>query len=201
MNHPRLGATSDSRIKKVAEIIGRDKTDTDFVQGALRDFDRRHQYNAERSPWPPWPVNKREKELARGLAKAFARLERQLQRDDYRAILGPLLYREWDQFHDWKVLLKQWREFLEPSSDAKPGGLFGDVQPARRLGKPKPSAPKYARKHDAVAVAALILRAHGIPSKAGKTSVFCRVAAVVAGDLRIYHQCRVFLKARNRGSN
>jgi hypothetical protein len=200
MNRSRLEAPSEGRVKKVAALIGRKKADMDFIGEAIRDFDARHLHDAERAPWPPWPVSKQEKEHALGLAKALARLERQLQRRDYSELVERLLYEDWDQFHDWKVELKHWRKRFEPS-DTEPSGLFGHAEPAPRSNKRKPSAPRFTRKHDAAAVAASILQVHCIPLKAGKTSVFCQVAAVVADDLRIYHQCRVLLKARNRGTN
>jgi hypothetical protein len=198
-------ATTDRRVAEVVAIIGRDKARVEEIEHAIHHLDSKQQA----WQWPPRPQNKRDQLIARSYGRAFARLEKQLERRNDAGVLGRVLYRE-EGFDEWRAKLKYWRECFEVFG-GKPqfaGSLFNHEDLTWRLGRPKPSAEKFRRKHDAVAAAASILASHRLPltatpkSSSTEASVFCRVAAVLFGDPRanLYHQCRVFIESRNRVS-
>jgi hypothetical protein len=201
-------ATNDSRVAHVVAIIGRDRAHIEEIEQAIRDLDANEPPDPAVWPWPPYPLTKRDKSIVLSFSRAVGRLEKQLRRHDGSGALTRVT-RGWEpDFFEWRAQLKRWRECFEAfagKAEAERGTFFSPT--TWPLGRPKPSAARFHRKHDAVAAAAAILKRHGLrPTAARKTStrkasVFCQVAAVLAGDPRIYHQCRAFVKkARNRVS-
>jgi hypothetical protein len=199
-------ATTDRRVAKVVEIIGRDTARIDEIERAIQSVD----WDQQVLQWPPRPNTKRDQLIARRYGRAFARLEKQLKRDDDAKVLERVIFHDGKEFDDWLAQLKEWRECFEVFG-GKPtfaGSLFNHEDLTRRLGRPKPSAWRFRRKHQAVAAAASLLESHGLrltatrKSSSTKASVFCRVAAALSGDPRadLYHQCRAFLKTRSRAS-
>jgi hypothetical protein len=209
----------DRRLAQIVKIIGRDKANFEIIEGAIGFFDRKQRSRTLISPWPPFPQNKREKSIATRFGRAlkkledrFTELEETLANHRHRAhaeaaleqaVLDRAIYGEQDKFLEWKAQLKHWRERLEifgGKAKPEPNGLLPIGPTTWPLGPPKPFA---YRKHDAVKAAAAILKGHGLrltatrKSDTRKTSVFCQVAAIVSGDRDVYHECRVFLKARN----
>ena len=151
------------------------------IEEAIRTLD------SDGETWEP--LRKRDKATARSLARSLERVERVLNRKDVRQLLDRMMF----DFDGWLGDLKQFRKDVEEIA-------------VLALGQPKPSAGRFTRKHKAVAAAAKLLEAHGLRLTATQrtltrqASLFCRVAAVLYGDERAdpYHQCRAFLKARNR---
>jgi hypothetical protein len=210
MGKANVVATTDRRVAQVVGIIGRDKARVDEIEQAIRNLDANEAPDPAVLPWPPYPLKTRDKSIALSLSRAVGRLEKQLRRHDGGGVLARATYGWKPDFFEWRAQLKCWRECFEAfagKAKAEPG-IFGlPTTTTWPLGPPKPSAPKFVRKHNAVAAAAAILKRHGLrPTATRKTStreasLFCRVAAVLAGDPRIYHQCRAFVKkARNRVS-
>jgi hypothetical protein len=207
MGKANLVATSDRRIAQLVGIIGRDKARVDKIKRAVDRLD----WKQQPSWWPPRPHNKRDKLIALNFGRAFGRLEKQLRRHDGGEVLVRALY-GWEppDFFEWQAQLTHWRECFEAFGGKSPAkrqsSLFEDEEGPTTwpLGRPKPSAPRLVHKHNAVAAAASILESHGLrltatrKSSTRNASVFCRVSAVLAGDPRIYHQCRAFIKTRNR---
>jgi hypothetical protein len=203
-------ATTERRVARVVAIIGRDGAHIEEIEQAIRDLDANEPPDPAVWPWPPYPLTKRDKLIVLSFSRAVGRLEKQLRRHDGSGALTRAT-RGWEpDFFEWQAQLKRWRECFEAFAGkmkVKPG-IFGLPTTTNwPLGPPKPSAPRFVRKHNAVAAAAAILKRHGLrPTATRKTgtreaSLFCRVAAVLAGDPRIYHQCRAFVrKTRNRES-
>jgi hypothetical protein len=168
--------TIDTRVADVIAIIGRDKAQVDKIKEAVRTLDGLNRTYGG-------PFTKKNKAAARSLAKSLKRVEHVLNRDDLRHVLH---YYEIDE---WVADLKRFRRFVEEDANLQ-------------LGKPKPSAEKFARKHRAVEVAAKLLESHGLPLTATRktdtqqASVFCRVAAALTGEKRadLYHQCRAYIQ-------
>jgi hypothetical protein len=218
---------TDRRLAKIVAIIGRDKANVEFIEEKLLYFDRKRRFEIW-SPYPPGPQNKREKLIASSFAGAIGKLEKRFNNLDEAlknlrhprhadatlesAVLHRALGVDLDQ---WKAQLTDWRKRLDYFSGKprpKTKGALLDDPTTWPLGPPKPSAPRFVRKHDAVKTAAEILDGHGLrltatrKSDTGKGSLFCQVAAIVSSDRDLYHQCRQFLKMqklpkeRNRGS-
>jgi len=207
----------DRRIAQVVAIIGRDRARVEEIEQQIRSLDAKNYFDTALRSWPPYPVNKRDKTIARSVWLALAKLEKQLDREfgggalDQAVVLERAIYGERNEFFEWRRQLERWRDrFQTFAGEAKVGGGLLDLPTTKSwpLGRPKPSVASFRRKDDAVAAAAAILKSHGVPLTATrrssiKASVFCRVAAVLFGDPRasLYHQCRAFLtKARNRVS-
>src|SRR6185312_15325433 len=172
-------------------------------------------------PWEPWPRSKTEKETARKLAEALAKLEKRFARLDARVldqklerarldarrVLDRAVHGEQKEFFEWRAQLTYWRERLEIfGGNAQAGRAvspFHDKSPPwplRKKGKPQPkSDPRFDFKHDAAVAAAKIVEGHDVDLEIGKKSLFVKVATILANESSIYHQCRVFFKARNRG--
>jgi hypothetical protein len=198
--------TTDRRVAHVVTIIGRNRARIDEIKETIRLLDAEQQPNLT---WPPHPLNKQEKSIARSFGRALDRLQRQLRRKDVGLVLERALHGQNIEFFEWQAQLEHWRDRFEAfggEAAANRNTLIEDGPTTWPLGRPKPSAAKYRRKHRAVAAAAATLESHGLPvtatnkSATRKPSVFCRVAAIYAGDPKIYWQCRAFIKARNRVS-
>jgi hypothetical protein len=213
MGKAKRGARYDlrERVADVVAIIGR-KARNDEIERAIVAFGSKHPPDRKLWPWPPWPLNTRDKKIAQSLGWAIDRLQKQLRRHDTGGVISRALHGEHQEFSEWEKRLEHWRERLAIFGGTAPpntGTLFGYTPKTWPLGRPKPSADRFVRKHGAVATAATILESHGLhPTATRKSdtrnaSVFCRVAAVVYGDKNadLYHQCRTFLKARNRVPN
>jgi hypothetical protein len=209
MNKPNRGSTIDRRITQVASIIGADKARVDEIAETIRTLDSKRRADTIASPWPPRPLSKRDKTIARSLGHALNRLEKHLNRANIKGVLLRAVHGEQIQFFEWQTQLKHWRECFE---------AFGGVAKTDRvtlfpdtttwpLGHRNRSS-RLKRKHSAAAAAAKILENHGLRPTATqrtdtrKASIFCRVAAVLYGDPRadLYHQCRVFIETRKRAS-
>jgi hypothetical protein len=209
MGNAKRGAGIDQRVADVVAIIGRHNAHVDKIEQAIRSLDAKQQPDTALWPWPPIPLNTRDKKIARSIGRAIGRLEKQLRRHDGGGVLLRAVYGEHSEFIEWQALLEHWRGRFETfggKAQTDAGMLFENSPTTWPLGHPKPSADRFVRKHNAVAAAAAILESHGqrptATQKSGtrKSSVFCRVAAVLYGDTkaRLYHQCRIFIKARNR---
>jgi hypothetical protein len=219
MNKTPLGTMAD-RAVKVAEIIGTAIDDQDAVRiGVIAEAIRLFYAKQWPAPWPPWPLNSNEKEIARNLGRAltaledkFAEFEKRPVRE--RVVLERAVYGAEAEFFEWRAQLTRWRGALETfggkatadSSTLFPDELFpnGKPKPSWPLGKKRSSKriSKADFKHDAAVAAAAILDAHGIEptatqkSDTQKLSIFCQVTAVLAGDDRIYHACRTLVEKR-----
>jgi hypothetical protein len=132
-----------------------------------------------------------------------------------RVVLERAVHGAEDEFFEWKGQLTRWRKCFETfggKATANRSTLFPNEEFFPN-GKPKPSWPlgkkrsskrvsKADFKHDAAAAAAAILDAHDIPvtatqkSATQELSIFCKVAAKIARDDRIYHACRTLVKKR-----
>jgi hypothetical protein len=201
----------DQRVAQVVVIIGaesgREKVRIDVIEEAIRLLDAKQPTDPAWS-WPPWrPLNKHEKRIAQSFGLALGNLEKKLRRKDGKAVLLRATY-PGEEFSEWQAQLKRWRECFEAfgGKALKDSGGFFPSATTWPLGRPKPSAPKFAHKHNAVAAAAAILESHGLRLTATRktstrnASLFCRVSAVLARDSRIYHQCRVFIKSAKPGA-
>jgi hypothetical protein len=206
MDESNQVTTTDRRVAEVVAIIGHDKARIHEIERVIHSLD----WEQQTSEWPPRPHNKPDQLIARSYGRAFARLEKQLDRRNDAGVLNRVVYREGKEFDDWRAQLREWRERFEVFG-GKPtfaGSLFNHQDLTRRLGRPKPSAERFRRKRQAAAAAASLLKSHGLPltatrkSSSTEASVFCRVAAALFGDPRanLYHQCRVLTETRNRVS-
>jgi hypothetical protein len=193
---------TDRRVQKIVAIIGRDKAAIKLIEIALLLFDQLETIRS--AVWRHVFREKRERLIASSYARALGKLEKRFNELDTacwnkghrrhaEAILERYtLFIAAPGLCETIPLLGLWRKRLENFSEKKPDN-------APRLG---PSRPEFDRKHDAVKVAAEILKAHGLPltatRKAGtrKASAFCQVAAIVSGERDLYHQCRQFLKIK-----
>jgi hypothetical protein len=127
--------TTDTRVADVIAIIGH-KAHVDEIEEAVRNLD--HLNRIFRGPF-----TKKDKAAARSLVRALKQVEYVLNRDDLRIL-------DFYEFDEWLADLRRFRKHLEED----------EIVP---LGKPKPSAQKFARKHRAVKAAARLLESHGRP--------------------------------------
>lgn len=203
-------ASIGQRVAGVVAIIGRDKARVDIIKEAIRALDARQRPNTELWPWPPMPLNKRDKTIARSLGLAIGKLEKRLRHPDTPGVLLRATYGEHNVFLEWQAQLKHWRERFEAfggKAQREPND-FENSPKTWPLGRRNRSADRLVRKHSAAAMAAEILESHGLrptatqKSHTKKASVFCRIAAVLYGDPRadLYHQCRGFIETRNKVS-
>ena len=153
--------------------------------------------------WPPYPVLNDEKRIARNLASAIARLEENLQKPKRQGVIARATYRSREQFAEFELQLKYWRECFEGWGGKQRNSKKGKSAPKQgRQGSlfPGPGYPSVEQlvKRDAAETAYQLFISHGLrptatqQSEKTKASDYCRVAALLYGDKHadLYHQCR-----------
>jgi hypothetical protein len=208
---------TDRRVKKIIATIGREKVDVEIIERAIRSLDTGEWIEIGRRPWLRNARNKREQLIALSFGRAFLKLEKRLDEHENRlkddrhqrhaqavleqSVLDRVFRGFYNEFIEWKMQLTSLRECLEDfggKTKPEPKGLlpYGSTTRIRK--------PSKAWKHDADKATAQIFEAHGLritatrKSERSKGSLFCQVAAIMSGDQSIYHQCREFIKTRNR---